>query len=82
VPVACSTTPASRDQGITGGHHENVITAIIKTVLETALEVPVYLPDDAEAEREAAQTPLNHTLQSALGEPLFLHHREMLELAV
>ena len=61
---------------------EDEITAIVQPVLEAALETLVDLPDDAEAEREAALTPLNDTLQSAIGEQLFLHQREMADLAV
>ena len=61
---------------------EDDITAKVQPVLEATLEKIVDLPDDATEERTAALTPLNDTLQSAIGETLFLRQSEIAQLAV
>ena len=61
---------------------ENQITAMVQPVLEATLEKTVDLDEDAIEERTAALTPLNDTLQSAIGEVLFLRQREVAELVV
>ena len=58
------------------------ITAKVQPVLEAALEKTVDLLEEETAEREAALTPLNDSLQAAIGEVLFMRQREMAELVV
>ena len=55
---------------------------MVQPVLEATLEKTVDLDEDATEERTAALTPLNDTLQSAIGEVLFLRQREVAELVV
>ena len=61
---------------------ENDITDKVQPVLEAALEKTVDLLEEETAEREAALTPLNDSLQAAIGEVLFMRQREVAELAV
>ena len=61
---------------------EDRITAKVQPVLEAALEKIVDLDEEQTAEREAALTPLNDTLQSTIGEQIFMHQREIAELVV
>lgn len=59
---------------------EDDITGRMQPVLEAALERFVDLLEDETAEREAALTPLNDTLQTAIGEVVFLRQREVADL--
>ena len=59
---------------------ENQISAKVQPILEASIEQTVDILEDETAEREAALTPLNDSLQSAIGEVLFMRQREMAEL--
>ena len=61
---------------------EKDITERVQHALEAALEKTVDLLEEETAEREAALTPLNDSLQSAIGEVLFMRQREVAELVV
>ena len=51
---------------------ENQISAKVQPILEASIEQTVDILEDETAEREAALTPLNDSLQSAIGELLFM----------
>ena len=61
---------------------ENGITAMLQPVLEATLQKTVELVEDETVEREAALTQLNDTLQSPIGDVVFLRQHEIAEMAV
>ncbi len=60
---------------------EDEINTAIEDVLADTLMKLEGIDEDDDTAREAALVPLNDTLQSVIGQTLFLHQREMSELA-